>query len=151
MRRIVGLVNLNDGGWYCTVLGCKVLTSQSIDANTWFVVVLYIWYVTAFGEMFVRVYPWIIQGLTFLSAWKTQCINNYKYLLHVVQVDAFVLFLKYLWVGYFCSISLVYLVHCGWYKCSSWTEGFTVKQYLLWTTCTGHHWLITLWTMIGAN
>ena len=28
--------------------------------------------------MFVRVYPWVIQGLTFLSAWKTQCINNYN-------------------------------------------------------------------------
>ena len=33
---------------------------------------------TAFGEMFVRVYPWIVQGLTFLSVWKTQCINNYN-------------------------------------------------------------------------
>ena len=26
----------------------------------------------------VRVYPWIVQGFTFLSAWKTQCINNYN-------------------------------------------------------------------------
>ena len=24
-------------------------------------------------------------------------------------------------------------------------------QCLLWMTCTGHHWLIALWTMIGAN
>ena len=30
-------------------------------------------------------------------------------------------------------------------------QRFTVEQCLLWMTCTGHHWLIALWTMIGAN
>ena len=34
-----------------------------------------------------------------------------------------------------------------WYK----NLRFTVEQCLLWTTCTGHHWLIALWIMIGAN
>ena len=27
----------------------------------------------------------------------------------------------------------------------------TVVQGLLWVTCTGHHWLIALWIMIGAT
>ena len=27
----------------------------------------------------------------------------------------------------------------------------TVVQGLLWATCTGHHWLIALWIMIGAT
>ena len=26
-----------------------------------------------------------------------------------------------------------------------------VKQCLLWVTCTGRHWLIALWIMIGAT
>ena len=30
-------------------------------------------------------------------------------------------------------------------------QRFTVEQCLLWTTCTGHHWLVALWAMIGAN
>ena len=28
---------------------------------------------------------------------------------------------------------------------------YNVEQCLLWMTCTGHHWLIALWTRIGAN
>ena len=30
-------------------------------------------------------------------------------------------------------------------------QRFTVKQWLLWATCTGHHWLIALWITIGAT
>ena len=30
-------------------------------------------------------------------------------------------------------------------------QGFTVKQCLLWATCTGRHWLIALWITIGAT
>ena len=30
-------------------------------------------------------------------------------------------------------------------------QGFTVKQCLLWVTCTGHHWLIALWITVGAT
>ena len=29
--------------------------------------------------------------------------------------------------------------------------GFTVKQHLLWATCTGRHWLIVLWVTIGST
>ena len=32
-----------------------------------------------------------------------------------------------------------------------YNRGFTVKQCLLWVTCTGRHWLIALWVMIGAT
>ena len=50
----------------------------------------YIIVICDFWGMFVRVYPWIIQGLTSLSAWKTQMyINNYNTCSFVVQVDAF--------------------------------------------------------------
>ena len=39
-----------------------------------------------------------------------------------------------------------------WFGISAQEElRFTVEQCLLWTTCTGLHWLIALWTMIGAN
>ena len=51
------------------------------------------------------------------------------------------------------SISeLVTSVAFHWYiRCILVGINAQVKQYLLWMTCTGHHWLITLWIMIGAN
>ena len=69
--------------------------SQSIDGElcmscvlgyTAFVLCINI--IRDFWGMFVRVYPWIVQGLTFLSAWKTRMyINNYNTCSFVVQVD----------------------------------------------------------------
>ena len=44
-----------------------------------------------------------------------------------------------------CCTSCVELFEF-WYN-----QGFTVKQCLLWVTCTGRHWLIALWIMIGAT
>ena len=32
-----------------------------------------------------------------------------------------------------------------------YNQGFTVEQCLLWVTCTGRHWLIALWTIIGET
>ena len=31
-----------------------------------------------------------------------------------------------------------------------YNQGITIEQCLLWVTCTGRHWLIALWIMIGA-
>ena len=38
-----------------------------------------------------------------------------------------------------------------WLECQLEYQRFTNEQCLLWMTCTGHHWLIALWAMIGAN
>ena len=70
-------------------------------------------------------------------------------LAHVVQVDAFYC------ESLSCYICIVMVVVC----CTSCVEleylvfltKITVEQCLLWATCTGHHWLIALWTMIGAT
>ena len=44
-----------------------------------------------------------------------------------------------------CRVGILVCVRV-WYN-----QGFTVMQDLLWATCTGHHWLIALWIMIGAT
>ena len=75
-------------------------------------------------------------------------INITKILARVVQVDAFIISLE---VGYICVVIVVgcwfsskFCISCV--KLEYWLEyqRFTVEQCLLWTTCTGHHWLVTL-------
>ena len=75
-------------------------------------------------------------------------------LAHVVQVDAFYC------ESLSCYICIVMVVVCCtscveleyWFSVRVWyNQGFTVEQCLLWVTCTGRHWLIALWTMIGAT
>ena len=75
-------------------------------------------------------------------------------LAHVVQVDAFYC------ESLTCYICVVMVVVCCtscveleyWFCVRVWyNQGFTVEQCLLWVTCTGRHWLIALWTMIGAT
>ena len=70
-------------------------------------------------------------------------------LARVVQVDAFYC------ESLSCYICVVMVVVC----CTSCVEleylvfltKITVEQCLLWAICTGRHWLIALWTMIGTT
>ena len=48
-----------------------------------------------------------------------------------------------------CYTSCVELFEFG--ITEDFIQGFTVKQCLLWATCTGCHWLIALWITIGAT
>ena len=75
-------------------------------------------------------------------------------LARVVQVDAFYC------ESLSCYICIVMVVVCCtscvkleyWFCVRIWyNQGFTVEQCLLWVTCTGRHWPIALWTMIGAT
>ena len=85
-------------------------------------------------------------------------------LARVVQVDAFYC------ESLSCYICIVIVVVCCtscveleyWFGVRVWYNRveleylvfltkITVEQCLLWMTCTSHHWLIALWTMIGAT
>ena len=99
--------------------GCKVLLLNQL-MEIFLVLCLYsgccVFCINMIRDCFwgnvVRVYPWIVQGLTFLSAWKTQCINNYNTCcvlyklmpLFLLSISELVTSVAFIW---FCVLLLV--------------------------------------------
>ena len=71
----------------------------------------------------------------------------------IVQVDAFIVESKSLHLS--CNSNLLYKLYrielFTFGSCEDFIQGLTVKQCLLWVTCTGRHWLIALQITIGST